>query len=198
MTIEEICRKYWIIDYTINSDGTIDYDGDLNLGSNDLTKLPLKFNKVSGYFSCGKNKLTSLEGCPKEVGGNFDCSNNKLTSLEGGPKEVGGSFDCGDNKLTDLKGCPKEIGGSLICYSNKITSLEFYPEKISGVFKFYHNPIDSLFYSFKPDLDIIKAFNSFRILKDGTVNLKRLKYLMTSFNKQNLDIYQIKKHYQLI
>ncbi len=26
-----------------------------------LTKLPLKFNKVNGYFDCSYNKLTSLE-----------------------------------------------------------------------------------------------------------------------------------------
>ncbi len=34
-----------------------------------LTKLPLKFNKINGYFDCGYNKLTSLEGSPIEVNG---------------------------------------------------------------------------------------------------------------------------------
>ncbi len=47
-----------------------------------LEKLPLKFNKVNGHFTCGYNKLESLEGSPIEVNGNFYCHNNKLTSFE--------------------------------------------------------------------------------------------------------------------
>ena len=92
--IDSICRKYNIINYTINSDGSIDVNGNVNLGYNKLTKLPLKFNKVSGSFSCYQNQLTSLEGCPIEVGGIFDCHSNKLTSLEDGPIEADEYFYC--------------------------------------------------------------------------------------------------------
>ena len=102
--IESICRKYGITNYTINSDGSVDVNGDVYLSNEGLTKLPLKFNIVSGGFYCFDNKLTSLEGAPKEVGGHFDCSYNELKSLEGAPKEVGGSFDYNDNLL------PKNIG----------------------------------------------------------------------------------------
>ena len=161
--IEEICLKYNISDYTINSDGTIDVDGDVNFYDYGLTKIQLNFNKVTGYFHLGGNELTSLKGSPKEVGGNFSCSYNDLTSLEGGPekvngnyyvynnklnnlngspKEVGGNFDCSNNKLTDLKGSPKGVGGNFYCNNNKITSLEFGPEVIkNGTYSVQNNDL---------------------------------------------------------
>ena len=82
MSVEEIhliCGKYNIKNYTINSDGSIDVEGNVNLYNTNLTKIPLKFNKVSGYFDISSNKLTSLEGSPREVYSYFDCSNNFLT-----------------------------------------------------------------------------------------------------------------------
>ena len=81
--IHNICNEYDIDNYTINPDGSIDVDDNVNLNYRDLTKIPIKFNKVSGNFDCFRNQLTSLEGCPKEVGGYFSCSNNKLSTLDG-------------------------------------------------------------------------------------------------------------------
>ena len=95
--IDSICKKYNITNYTINIDGSIDVDGNVYLDDKKLTKLPIKFNIVSGYFNCSSNQLTTLEGSPKEVGGNFDCSNNNLTSLQGCPSSVGGDFYCSYN-----------------------------------------------------------------------------------------------------
>jgi hypothetical protein len=66
-----------------------------------LTKLPLKFGKVTGWFDCSHNQLTSLEGCPTSVGGNFWCTNNQLTSLKGGPTIVNGHFGCGGNPFSE-------------------------------------------------------------------------------------------------
>jgi len=97
--IYSICKKYNITNYTINSDGSIDVDGDVNLENMKLSKLPLKFINVSGDFYCGDNQLTSLEGAPQSVGGYFYCSDNQLTSLEGAPQSVGGDFYCGDNPV---------------------------------------------------------------------------------------------------
>ncbi len=37
----------------------------VNLCNKKLTKLPLKFNKVNGYFDCSSNNLTTLEGSSK-------------------------------------------------------------------------------------------------------------------------------------
>jgi len=98
--IDKICKKYNIKNYTINPDGSIDVDGHVWLVNKDLTKLPLKFNRISMAFNCSGNRLTSLEGVPKEVGGLFDCSDNNLTSLEGCPNYVGGSFDYSYNPIS--------------------------------------------------------------------------------------------------
>ena len=109
--ISLICEKYNIENYTINDDGSIDVDGNVNLSYKNLTQLPLTFNKVTGYFDCGRNGLTSLKGCPKWVGRGFYCSNNRLTSLEFSPDYVGGDFRCSSNKLIDNY-CDTEIGGN--------------------------------------------------------------------------------------
>ena len=109
--ISLICEKYNIENYTINDDGSIDVNGDVDLYGKELTELPLTFNKVSGSFECDHNNLTSLKGCPKWVGGFFYCDNNQLTSLEFSPDYVGDDFYCDNNKLTDNY-CDTEIGGN--------------------------------------------------------------------------------------
>ena len=103
MTIDDICKKYKITDYIINPDKTIDVDvdGDVTLSFSYLSKLPLKFNKVSGNFLYNNNLLTNLIGSPVWVGGNFRCSFNELTSLEFSPYYVGGNFDCKFNNISD-------------------------------------------------------------------------------------------------
>ena len=91
LKIKGLCYKYGIKNYTINSDGTIDVDGDVNLSNyrnrpmgglpcSKLKKLPLKFRKVNGFFNCSGNELISLVGSPISVG-DFNCSYNKLNSL---------------------------------------------------------------------------------------------------------------------
>ena len=59
MTIDEICEKYGIKNYTINDDGSIDVDSDVYLNGSNLTQIPLKFNKVTGDFYCYNNSLLS-------------------------------------------------------------------------------------------------------------------------------------------
>jgi hypothetical protein len=143
--VEKICKKFGIENWTI-IDGLVDVDGDVYLSHRSLTKLPLKFGRVSGYFSCYNNKLTTLEGAPKEVSGGFDCDNNKLTSLEGAPKEVGGGFICSNNKLTTLEGAPKEVSGDFYCRYNNLTSLEGAPKEVSGNFYCGYNKLTTLDY----------------------------------------------------
>ncbi len=137
----DICKKYNIENYTINSDGSIDVDGNVRLSEKSLGELPLVFNKVNGNFKYTTNKLTSLVGCPKEVGGEFDCSNNKLTSLIGGPIFVGGSYYCSKNNLTTLDGSPNYVGGYFSCDRNNITSLKGCPLIINGFLYLDNNPI---------------------------------------------------------
>jgi hypothetical protein len=136
--------------YTINPDGSIDVDNNVSLSGrvrmesiigDKLTKLPIKFNKVTGSFYCSNNQLTSLEDSPKEVGGDFYCQDNQLTSLEGSPKSVDGDFICRDNQLTSLQGAPKKVGGDFYCSRNELTSLEGFPESVGGNFHCQDNQI---------------------------------------------------------
>lgn len=130
--ISELCKKYFITNYTINADGSIDVDGDVDIGTHGLTELPLKFNIVTGNFKIEDNYLTSLYGCPKKVGGNFDCHKNSLTTLEFSPTEVGGHYSCHHNSLVSLVGCPKYINGNFYCFVNFLTNLKDAPIEVNG------------------------------------------------------------------
>ncbi len=102
--IHDICKRYLISNYIINSDGSIDVDGNVNLEYNELTKIPIKFNKVSGWFKVSFNMLESLENSPNEVGGHFYCSHNNLKNLIGLPSKIFGPVRCIKNPLESLEG----------------------------------------------------------------------------------------------
>ena len=104
--------------YTINDDGSIDVDGNVELGHRNLTKIPFKFLHIHGSFYCYNNRLTSLEGAPINVGGDFWCNRNRLTSLDRAPNTVGDSFSCSDNQLTSLEGAPNFVGDTFWCCFN--------------------------------------------------------------------------------
>ena len=94
--IEAWCEEVGIKNYTINSQGEIGVNGDVDLNYKDFKELPYKFGRVKGYFNLGNCKnLTSLKNCPDYVINLFDCIFCKqLDSLEGCPKEVGKNFYC--------------------------------------------------------------------------------------------------------
>ena len=142
--IDSICKKYGIKNYTINSDGSVDVDGDVDFYRKGFTKLPLKFGRVSGSFDCTSNQLTTLEGAPREVGEGVSFSGNQLTTLEGAPERVSGGFNCSRNKLTTLEGCPEEIGGGFFCYENQLTTLNGGPKRVSEDFNCRHNKLTTL------------------------------------------------------
>jgi len=188
--IDSICRKYGIKNYTINEDGSIDVDVDVNLSGRKIDKLPLKFGKVTGSFYCFRNQLTSLEGCPSEVTGHFYCYYNQLTSLEGSPSKVGGDFFCSYNKLTSLEGCPSRVGGDFYCDDNKLTSLEGSPNRVDGDFVCSNNqladvkgfplilegglgitgnPVKEIFKLFPIDrwVEVPEHLNEYNVIRDG-------------------------------
>ena len=161
----QVCEKYEIENYTINDDLSIGVDGSVYLEKKKLEYLPLKFNCVSGGFSCHRNilvslegspqtvggdfdcqgnGLTSLEGCPQTVGTNFECSYNNLKTLEGSPQTVGGDFGCSLNELKSLKGCPQTVGGDFDCFGNKLKSLEGCPSVVNGNFNCSFNKLKDL------------------------------------------------------
>ena len=94
--IKSWCEEMGIQNYTINSKGEIDVDGDVILMDDNFKELPYKFGRVNGFFDIDYCKnLTSLKNCPHKVVGYFSCSDcSKLDSLEGCPKEVGSNFYC--------------------------------------------------------------------------------------------------------
>ena len=94
--IEAWCDEMDIRNYTINSQGEIDVDENVNLDNNKFKELPYKFGTVKGFFSLEKcKKLTSLKNCPDYVNGSFYIDGcTQLDSLEGCPKEVKANFWC--------------------------------------------------------------------------------------------------------
>ena len=137
--VEPICDKYKIENWTIGRDGLVNVDGDVdvdfeNLG---LTKLPLRFGKVTGQFDCSKNNLTTLKGSPIAVGLGFWCGWNNLTDLVGGPRIVNGDFGCSGNPLTTLKGAPIRVDGDFYCRdTDQLTTFDYLTTQLRG--KFYN------------------------------------------------------------
>ena len=162
-SIDSICKKYRIYNYIINPDGSIDVDGDVNISYRNLTILPLKFNKVSGYFYCNNNQLTSLEGSPKEISRSFSCRYNQLTSLEGSPTKIGGGFYCSGNKLTTLEGGPTKVGGYFFCYDN---------------------PLPNVILNSKYRKKILTEGDDFYIWKNGKLDMSSFEYMIDVFKDE--------------
>jgi len=83
---------YWIKDYKINSDLTIDTFGSTDLDDVGLDKLPkyINFNISHGDFLINWNNLHNMIRCPKIVEGDFYVNGCPLTSLNGIPKLIKG------------------------------------------------------------------------------------------------------------
>ena len=213
--IDFICKKFGIRNYTINEDSTIDVDGDVDLRKNRLTKLPLKFRRVSGDFSCYINQLKSLEGAPLSVGGGFYCYINQLKSLSGAPLSVGGDFYCSFNQLESLEGSPKSVGRHFYCDSNQLKSLDGISRRISGGiycrnnqlrdvkgvkdgwlgrFDVYGNPVYQIFKLFPKDKwdEVIDILNEYEVIRDDG-NLVILQRLEQVFLELGLEVPEIEE-----
>jgi hypothetical protein len=199
--VAEICDKYEIENWSINSEGLVDVQGDVFL--RDIKNIPLKFGEVSGYFDCSHRHsrkrriirskidqpsssritLSSLDGSPHTVGGGFVCSNAGLKSLKGGPNKVGGDFYCGWNNLTSLEFCPSSVGTNFYCGWNKIrefTGLKY----IGGDFYCTGNPIEKIWDIISPDWkwdeDLMEFFEDCSIIHDDgeSVAIDRLNFFL--------------------
>jgi hypothetical protein len=195
--IHQICKEYKIENYTINDDFSIDVDGNVSICFR-IDKIPLNFNRVSGYFHCQVNKeLKSLIGCPQWVGGEFNCGGNDLTSLEFCPEYVGGNFLCisgsrfggGGNKITSLEYLPKYIGGDFYCNNNKIWSFEGIPDNFRSKLYCKGNPIEPIWKLFETSVDI-EFFNDCDIVREPEtpdslpiVILERLNFFLETIGK---------------
>ncbi len=133
-SIVKICIKYKINNFIINTDGSIDVVGDVNLKKMGLSEFPVKFNKITGFFDCSGNRLTTLKRGPVEVGGYFHCDYNKLKSLIYGPVIVGDSFNCSNNYLNSLKYVPRVIPGMFTCSANNLNSFRHLPDFVGCLY----------------------------------------------------------------
>ena len=215
--IDSICKKFGIKNYTINEDSTIDVDGNVNLYDKGLTKLPLKFGKVSGYFDCSDNQLKSLEGDPLSVGGHFSCGDNQLTSLSGAPLSVGRDFSCFNNQLKSLEGSPLSVGSDFNCSYNKLKSLSGISGRISGgiycqnnqlrdvkgvkdgwlgEFSVVENPVQEIFKLFPYEKwdEVIEILNEYEVIRDdgNLVILQRLEQVFLDIGLEVPEIEEIK------
>ena len=81
--IEAWCEEMGMKNYTINSKGEIDLNGDVNLDDREFKELPYKFGIVGGYFSLdGCKNLISLKNCPDVVRRTFYCRGCKRKFTE--------------------------------------------------------------------------------------------------------------------
>lgn len=88
--IEKILDDFNIVNYTINSDETVDVDGSVNLSFKNIHRLEIQFNKVMGNFSISGNPITTMKGFPKYIEGTLNCNLTNLETLEYFPEYVGG------------------------------------------------------------------------------------------------------------
>ena len=192
--IDSICKNFGIRNYTINEDSTIDVDGDVDLRNKGLTKLPLKFGKVSGDFYCQYNQLTSLSGDPLSVGGYFDCSFNQLKSLSGAPLSVGGNFYCSYNQLKSLDGISRRISGGIYCRNNQLRDVKGVKDGWLGGFDVYGNPVHKIFKLFPKDKwdEVIEILNEYEVIRDDG-NLVILQRLEQVFLELGLEVPEIEE-----
>ena len=87
--IEKILDDFNIINYTINSDESVDVDGSVDLSFKNIHRLEVQFNKVIGNFSISGNPLTTMKGLPKYIEGTLHCNMTSLKTLEYFPEYVG-------------------------------------------------------------------------------------------------------------
>jgi hypothetical protein len=189
--IDSLCQKYGIENYTV-VDGLVNVNGDVDLRNKSLTKIPIKFGRVSGGFYCNSNKLTSLEGAPQSVGSDFDCHSNKLASLEGSPQIVGGDFYCHNNKLASLEGAPQSVGGDFYCSYNKLVSLEGAPQIVGGTF-YCGNTVKEIWKLFadKSKIDLLNYYDPIRLPENEgelpTIIIDRLNQFLEDLGKDPVE-----------
>lgn len=163
--IHELCGQNGIKNYSINSDGSVDVHGDVNLRGDDLEWLPIPFNIVHGSFDISNNRIYEFHNFPKEiksdllamqnmfesfsgfetkVGGSIIFSNNRIRSVKGLPNEIYGALDLSENNIVFMDGIPNIIHGYLDMNGNNIQNLKPFPVQIEGSINVSYNPFTTL------------------------------------------------------
>jgi len=129
---------------TINADGSVDVNGDVNL-SVECKNIPVQFNKVHGTAWFNETHITSLKGSPKYVTKDFWCDSSPVTTLKYAPQYVGGLFACSYTNITSLEYAPQHVD-KFSCTHTKITSLKGAPA-MCRIFSCDNTTITSLEYA---------------------------------------------------
>jgi hypothetical protein len=125
--------KYFIENYLINEDLSINVNGDVYLYNMKIENLPYKFNTIFGDFRILNCELKTLKNCPNSVYESFACSYNPISSLDYLPKKIGGNFYCSATYLTELNTFSSDLEGNFYhCVQNEtefFKGFEHYYEK---------------------------------------------------------------------
>lgn len=130
--IREWLDTYCVIegDVILSDSGSVSVMGDVRFiafQKKHLTHFAVKFDTVSGSFSCASShRLRSLEGAPTTVGYTFNCSDcSALTTLQGAPETVGCNFECSYcTALQNLVGSPQWVGGDYWVGSRRLRTID--------------------------------------------------------------------------
>ena len=225
--IIKLCKQYSIENYTINDDYSIDVYGNVNLSGFALTKIPIKFNIVKGYFICNGNRLENLENSPRRAMGNFFCINQygNLKSLKGAPEYVAYNFDCHDNEALTEFYFP-EIGYGLNLEYTKLYTIKDIDFRFDVCY-LKNTPVWSILRTFIPiatdggfkvsnhieKLELFKDFDIVRESEDGSyeflcnrfilfiqeIGVKSFseEYGVDDFKRSNV-AKEISKHYKIV
>jgi len=91
-----------IRNFFINNDLIINVDGSVDISSQELTHIPVKFGVVNGHFDCSHNKLTTLEGSPDKVNGYYYAYYNKISNVKGLPNKILAYIDLSENNILSI------------------------------------------------------------------------------------------------
>jgi hypothetical protein len=181
--LDKLVNGVWSIN---PNTGLVDVNGNVSMSLMNLTKIPVKFGKVTGNFNCPDNQLTSLVGAPQSVGRDFYCHHNPLTSLVGAPQSVGRDFICYETQLTSLTGAPQSVGGNFDCEMNRLKSLKGAPQSVNGYFyidldfiykKYYHVIIPQIEEMTERGIKLYKPDEYYYPHKEAYYNAKIIKSL---------------------
>jgi hypothetical protein len=106
----QFLNEYKIRGCTVNPDGVIHKQGEVDIIYFRGETLPVQFGRVSGNFVANRSNLTSMIGFPREVGGNVYVEYvSSLSSIEGIPLMIGLDLLCKQANFKSLAGIDKMV-----------------------------------------------------------------------------------------
>ncbi len=118
--IELFCEEFNIKNYYINDDYSINVYQNVVLDNFIGDELPIKFNKVIGYFSCNKSNIKSFKNFPNFIEENIYLQGNIIENFHGFPKKVKGRIFLWGSTIKSLDGYNCSLKTLFCDYKEKI------------------------------------------------------------------------------